>query len=113
MDSLIARLEAAQGGSREIDAAIAAAIGIAIDESVGCFCPEFSRSIDAALTLVPSGSWWDMGTMADGRTFGASVGGPNNLFDTERCLSLTPAIAICMAAMKARAARKARGSDHA
>lgn len=75
--------------------------------------PAFAESIDAALTLVPEGCWWEIGKTADEsspmRNFGAigvyrsavhwSYGDPGFIGRSD-----APAIALCIAALKARAA---------
>jgi hypothetical protein len=78
---LIARLEKAEGPSRELDAEIFAHIGLTeLQEShcrswcrmagrtdltreryIDAWAPAYTASIDAALTLVPDGMWWLIG----------------------------------------------------
>ena len=108
-DELIARLEAATGPCRELDAAIAEAIGHTVKydkdhprdttpyyQPVPDYSwqpvPTYSASIDAALTLVPS----TMNATIDTRKpAAATLGG-------EWVYAPTPALAICIAALKAR-----------
>lgn len=71
LSALLAKLEAATGPSRELDEAITRAIGFKLagysanvpiwwnpdDKYVGV-APHYTSSLDAAMTLVPEGSWW-------------------------------------------------------
>ena len=126
-DELIARLEAATGPCRELDAAIALAKGW-IQYGPNWFTPpnltvkhhkselpRYTASIDAALTLVPANAlWgvkalWDQGPDANGgpKAYRGSVDVyevRDGLFWKDNHLSLapTPALAICIAALKAR-----------
>ena len=107
MSDLIARLEAATGPDRELDRAIAKALGVMplyqMRGQIGSSWPDFTDSIDAALTLVPEGWRWH------------SYYWPRK--DEPKIMSLvtsephvgiahgkaaTPALAICIAALKAR-----------
>lgn len=117
LDDLIARLEAATEGSDELDREIATACGIAWspdeDGNFGGYnilprrC-KFSRSLDAALTLVPEGWEWFIG----GATFKHTDGsGEAQLFGHESeerkdeaylIVAKAPALALCIAALKAR-----------
>ena len=109
LNNLIAKLEAATEGSRALDAEIALAINAVPTgaqlhkdgitwwlDNIGVFAPEdYTTSIDVALTLVPSGERWEVGFC------GAAVessGGPI------RSVHAEPAIALSIAALKARAA---------
>ena len=101
---IIERLEKAKGPDRGIDQDIFHALDLCPKSDGGCDdfrAPAYTGSVDCALSLVPEGSWWDIGTMADGLTYGACVGGPNNLFDTDRQLARSPALALCIAALRA------------
>lgn len=92
--ALIEALERAEGPSRELDRAIWYALQ---DEMTGdpSKSPAFTASIDAALTLVPEGFSWAVGS--DG---GASVFGPGgHMF---KGLAATPAIALVIAALRAK-----------
>lgn len=128
--ALIARLEAADGPSNAIDVDIFRIIGLTEAQESHCrkwckmdgrtdltrdhyivaWAPDFTRSIDAALTLVPDGwSLWRIDQYHDDKNpawgwgvtlrrhvqpdFGVSVG--------ESRISMP--IAICIAALKARA----------
>lgn len=117
MQDLIARLEAATEGSRELDADIALVNGW---EKVDPFsedvcgppwrqiatgyrtmsCPEFSTSLDAALTLVPEeekGSF-TLHVFEGGESAQAHVG------EFEQGDAKTGPLALCIAALKARSA---------
>jgi hypothetical protein len=129
---LIARIEAATGPDRELDAAIYAAMNpemrpipnlkgrffnpakttafVAKDYHLGKgvtdVAPSFSASIDAALTLVPGK--WKVRQMnfsapcADDRKWWLNLHGGKEGEDTFTGLGATPALAICIAALKAR-----------
>lgn len=123
LDKLIADLEAATEGSEALDLRIAIAIGQPAQcEAEGQFggyqilpsFQRFTRSVDAALTLLPKGYGWQgefptpsgdagfrsmrPGTAADGEDMeGGTV--VNRL-----ARAATPALALCIAALRARAA---------
>jgi hypothetical protein len=106
---LIARLEAATGPDRDIDRAIAKMLGVMplyeLRGQIGGSWPDYTASIDAALTLMPE--LWNY-----------VIGSPG-IEETELdkwCVNIamhpddrgdltfapTPALAICIAALKAR-----------
>lgn len=110
MKDLIQRLEAAEAGSRELDVEIAKLLGVYIrawglppyhpTENVS----PYTTSLDAALTLVPEGLASAVGTM-----FGMSqppwgVVWQANGRPMATCEAATPALALCIAALKAREA---------
>lgn len=117
MEELIKRLEAATGPDRELDIAIDRALfpesyarpsdptPVDLPEDFGKDAmsmmmhpaPAYTASIDAALTLVPEGARWDV--QRDRTAAFASIDGVT----TGRCA--TPAIALCIAALRARAER--------
>ena len=116
MSDLITRLEAATGPDRELDAAICIDLGLSKDNvmvGVDGWCinsetnpnpyksPTFTASIDAALTLVPEG-YYPIIDFAEVKCF---IRDRNN-FDHDPpawCAKApTPALAICIAALKAR-----------
>lgn len=128
-DELIAALERAEGPSEELDARILSAI-YAPDAVVrqspfnGAWClykdgserlvdgsniprrdKNYTSSIDAALTLVPEGWIWGIGTEAEGGPrFRAGLSKHNaDGWDDRHGVSCSPAIALCIAALKARA----------
>lgn len=112
MKDLIEKLEAATEGSRELDAEIAIASGTA---PVGAFrpcasldngtfgtgayslwsAPHYTSSLDAALTLVLKGFGWNVNDdCGDVAVFGET--------GEFRGDGRTPALALCIAALKAR-----------
>jgi len=113
-DDLIARLERATEGSRELDFEIAEyldKIGVKYATTIEGHTPEWTQSLDAALSLVPEPKKlaWGVGTMkrdgdpkityaANCRRFGRIDAG-QPLFDAE---AATPALALCVAALRAR-----------
>lgn len=119
--TLIARIEAAQEGSRGLDEAIALHLYPGLEKKriedaiVGAEerwyylgtharIEHYTTSIDAALTLVPDRYWWGM-DCAKGMS-GAFIYG---LYDHEdqqiaSARAATPALAICAAALRAREA---------
>lgn len=122
---LIARLEKVTGPDREIDAQIAMLVGAVPEgamrpsaaEDIGTFatsaygfwtCKDYTASIDAALTLVPGTMWWLVGagqTRPDEPLHGAQIrkprfpGGGVVVGEAEHQCQ---AIALCIAALKAR-----------
>lgn len=124
MDELIARLEAATGPDRELDAAIALAVGYTtypdgygdgnewIDPQgnhlpravrMGAQPPKFTASIDAALTLVPDGCLWGAGDEdCTGRPWAWCLPPGRSWDDADNSYAATPALAICIAVLKAR-----------
>ena len=105
MSDLITRLEAATGPDRELDRAIAKALGVMplyqMRGQIGSSWPDFTDSIDAALTLVPEG-YYPIIDFAEVKCF---IRDRNN-FDHDPpawCAKApTPALAICIAALRAR-----------
>jgi hypothetical protein len=114
---LIAALEAAEGPDRALDAAIAVAAKAvpydfepafmtaewrAIYDDRHWRAPDFTASIDAALTLVPEGAFWSItmrGVKRGGFHACCALRDHNGLEWHE---GTTPAIALCIAALKAR-----------
>lgn len=107
--TLIERLEGAEGPSRELDAEIEA---LFTDErgnrplkfffnqvqSGHRRPPRFSSSIDAALTLVPEGWEWRLDNDTSGECAPYRFGMGQNM----DCEAATPALAICIASLRAR-----------
>lgn len=117
MDDLIAKLEAATEGSRELDCAIAIAVGHSGFVAVVRYdhgtviendFPHYTTSLDAALTLAqpPGHSMWhwniDAKLMRDHDFFAAEITVPSREF---RGIQRTAALAMCIAALRARAAQ--------
>ena len=140
MDALIAELERATEGSRELDARIMAVTRempsdaqkwlrewdgrIDVFEqtkvaafhtrgAVSCYWdpPEYSTSLDAALTLVPEGWAW-LVRSGDGESFANLTRGSVPVMANGRQINTdwqenptyapTPALALCIASLKAR-----------
>lgn len=103
MTKLSERVQRLEGPDREIDRAIAEAIGIGWYYSQGN--PEFryTASLDAAMSLVPEGCTWNLSV---GRVAIVQVtdctGGPTVAPPDFEAHAATPAIALCAAALKAR-----------
>ncbi len=122
IEELIARLEAATGPCRELDAQIAMAAGIApavafrpcVSPDPGTFgigaydtwvAPLYTASVDAALMLVPEGWCPLIGQNVHHRHWSClvqRVRGSGDI-DSRHNNAPTPAIALCIAALKARA----------
>ena len=95
-DSLIKRLEAAEEGSEALDMAIEDHLGLGFPATT----VRYSRSLDAALTLVPEGRFWYIDSSA--AAFTSELGsGPQNVTASD---AATPALSLCSAALKARKA---------
>lgn len=118
VNDLIARLEKATGPDRELNKAIPAALGYVWNGAApgwrwehanGTLLQDadFTGSIDAALTLVPEG-WWAT-IECKGKYFHAGleyvgpgeIDGPEDVWARNRP---SPAIALCIAVLKARTA---------
>lgn len=143
IDDLITKLEQADGPSRELDVEIHCALCRGMKLRKGDFgqlliyepggalwhiddvVPRYTESIDAALTLVPDGFAWKIGTCCvsddawvvpdwNSRTHGAALrkkyGEPvsgsiwDSGIDIDRRPSGQPALALCIAALRARKA---------
>jgi hypothetical protein len=112
MDALIARLEKTKRPTRKLDVEIGCLVRdfnpaeLGIDE-IGVpgsgwtpdpdEWPLYTSSIDAALALIPPWSW-RVGNLPSGRGF-ADLGTQSSLQCVE---GATPALALCIAALKAR-----------
>jgi hypothetical protein len=97
LSELIAKLEEAEEGSRELDCEIYVALGNPLLRAVGK-APRYSSSLDAALTLVPEGSYAKLQIGRNHAKGWAWV----ELRDVEAVARSTPALALCIAALKAR-----------
>jgi hypothetical protein len=104
MEKLIAALEAATESSFELNAAIARldfyreAHGDLADNEV----PDFCASIDAALTLVPANHDWSLHA-DNGEAIAGCMPSSEDGCDIADCRGATPALALCIAALQARA----------
>lgn len=113
MTSIVARLEKATGPDDELFYECAhMAFGPSHNLTDIARWNRFSQLVeseawtDAALMLVPEGLEWSVGRNSDG-SFGAAVGNTVDLGDVEVAQQIKggPAIALCIAAMKARAGK--------
>lgn len=131
MEALIQRVEKAQGPDASIDADIAVATGWKRGQVIACFTPEDARirfpddhngfcraydvprytaSLDAAVSLVPEGHWWNVSrTCADNspmRHFGTRSGhcftaGCAPWGRDQHTTAHTPELALLVAILKA------------
>ena len=98
MKELIAKLEVAPEGSRGLDLDIAASIGaIDWDDVRDTQVDSYTTSIDAAMTLVLEGLAW---TILSGAIQAACVGEAST--GNPVTIAATPALALCIAALKAK-----------
>ena len=107
--SLISRLEAAEGPDRELDEDIGRAIGWAYQTynswrpptppHFHCPLPEFTASLDAAVGLVQEGCNWCVGASPTA-AYCYYEDDENALMSWQH--GATPALALCIAALKAR-----------
>jgi len=135
-DTLLAlaeRCEAATGPDRKLDALMAPLQGLeVVDEGhpIGRMCyddmgaahllPRYTASLDAAMSLIGEDAFWRLGNDGDGpdvAAFKATVtsgDGPTLAFHD--AVTATPPLALCAAALRARAALQSSpskaGSDH-
>lgn len=109
LSALIVRLAQATGPDPELDRAIAAARGATTTYDLAA-CPEYTKSVDAALTLVPKGWCWllrnhDGKPSPDGE--GIGMRGFANIHADSRCAEFiygwaaTPTLALCLASLRA------------
>jgi hypothetical protein len=113
---LAERCEQAAGPERELDNAIwAAAVAnppCPDHTKLGKLeCSRFTASLDAAMTLVPEGKRLKVETAASGANAVIWQYGPTVVWDAD---ARTPALALCAAALRARAAscdRNPTGQD--
>ena len=131
--ALAERCEQAAGPERELDAEIALACGIVTSRECDFFyghkdhsvmvlerdyydhdrnapaLPYFTASLDAAVTLVPEG--WTWGRFHSGTVECMTLNGPDNSILVERGEGISTALALCAAALRARAAIAQPSSD--
>jgi hypothetical protein len=102
------RCEKAMGPDRELDEAILKA-GWATGNKRTDLGPRFTASLDAAMQLVPDGWFWTAMNARDGKEKPivgqglAIVASPDDLHAREPSEAATPALALCAAALRARA----------
>jgi hypothetical protein len=119
---IIERLERASGPDRELDIAILKATdanGYLIEDdgtilvecdmgegpgwfNIGYEVPTFTASIDSALTLVPANHDWSLHA-DNGEAIAGCMPSSEDGCDIADCPGATPAIALCIAALKAHA----------
>ncbi|MDX0498674.1 hypothetical protein CN074_21580 [Sinorhizobium medicae] len=127
VDILIARLESAEMGERAMDAAIGRLLGwrkkveyvkrsddgaavkrtlwvVPAGNETG-IVPQFTTSIDAAMLLVN-----EMAADGAGGVSWANGKGTAIIGDGPYCVAATPALALCIAALRAKKARVASGA---
>ena len=126
LTELADRVEALEGPCREADAVIWDALGLVHESHCRSWCrmdgrtdvtramflaawsPEYTASLDAAMTLVPEGLNWQVGTQGNkGEAAWSLVEALTYNPDTFNGISIyvdaaTPAIALCAAALRAR-----------
>lgn len=124
--SLIERLQAASGPDRELDGAIARWLGLEVQLAtigpdhrrkeliwierpapdrapISRPVPRYTTSTDAALTLMPEGYRYSCGTWEEYPLASATMSEPTSMSPHYYGYSATTALAICIAALKARA----------
>jgi hypothetical protein len=95
MQELIKRLEEATEGSAGLDHEIADAVGFPM---LARAIPYYTTSLDAALTLVPEGAIWTI-SCGDGEPGFAFIDTGGRIEEHD---AATPALALCIAALRAR-----------
>ncbi len=108
MSDLIARLVAATEATSELNGLLAKEFGgstewwCSTEGEITALpsCPNFSGSIDDALELVPEGWQWEVRQIPtdEGINHSAQV----NWEPDGRCYAASPALALCIAALRAR-----------
>ena len=101
--ALIAALQDAAVGSREMDERIALYVGWAVqpDGQAQAGMPAYSTSLDAAMTLVPDGRTWCINSpplWLENGLFRANVINVSG----HQCDAATPALALCCAALRSK-----------
>jgi hypothetical protein len=111
LPALIARVEAATGADYDIDREIWRAVDPdAAEEYAACETPAYTAGLDAAVALVPSGWGWSVGGWADdGFTNAIAVVSERRKFMRPQVHAATPALALCLAALRARQAQEGGG----
>ena len=113
MNDLIKRLEVATEGSQPLDIAIALKLGWTTrsggqgylyyppKSNRNTVVPSYTTSLDAALTLVPEEAVWAVSCGDDFSGFRATVM-PKIASADPTAYAATPALALCIASLKAR-----------
>lgn len=104
---LAGRCEKATGPSRDLDADISRAYG-GYSETKSAYAPEpFTASLDAAMSLVPEGWAYSVGNIDPSRCrCSAWVMPPPYSIGADIRTGATPALALCAAALRARASKE-------
>jgi hypothetical protein len=106
---LAERCEAATGANKMLDEAIFEAAGIVPSRHHAFVYPHyaFTASVDAALTLVPEGAHYGNGKDSGGKSWAWVASRVNGVWQQKVATrwAATPALAICAAALRARAAQ--------
>lgn len=98
---LRARLEAAREGNRALDLAICIALNTGRSTNPrNLGAPAYTSSLDAAMMLVPEGFLWSVDTLDAFPE--ACVAGPGPIGPDSYISAATPALALCIAALKAQ-----------
>jgi hypothetical protein len=122
VERLIARLEMATEGSRDLDDAIfdllhpprienvelPEGFGEGPPHNFGRWTPEYTASLDAALRLVPEDTDWCVGVGSPG--YAAGLGEIDDDGPKHVGRAATPALALCIAALHARQALATDGA---
>lgn len=132
MTLLAEKIEAASGADRELDREIAFAINLQDEDEFGCphgwadwytdgsrrwgdnfaFCPlAYTASLDAAMALVPPGWRWTMDSDHSGWWAGIWRRQEWAFRHGKDRKCRTPALALCAAALRSRAASTDRTED--
>ena len=125
LTALLARLEAHPEGGRELDGDIATAINLMLSSDYSyadwrAYCarnpslgnhlyddvPRYTTSTDAAVTLVPADHEWSLTSWSNGDMISGKPRARvfTGRFDFKWCRAATPALALCVAALRARQA---------
>ena len=99
LDDLIAKLEAATDGSRTLDTLIERVI-VAPGQSFSLTTPPYTSSLDAALTLVPEGLDEEIKRARHRKGWHVALWKPSRIGQIGD--APIPALALCIAALKAR-----------
>lgn len=97
---LAGRCEQVSGPDRALDCLIGDAIGARTRNGVINVSATYTASLDAAMTLVPEGLWAEGSLSSPGQL---EVHGPCTYDPLGKGWAATPALALCAAALKARA----------
>ncbi len=118
MRGLIERIEGASEPCRVLDGDIACAIGLlhprdfVTPTSSVPPAPEYTGSIDAAVTLVPKGWVWTLVEHCDGAVAGLIDDRVHPVrHDSIEVEAATPALALCAAALKALSTMGVKGDE--